>query len=79
MTWSHQATSQEQKFPIASISNESRLVFPSPKDLDRAWDLGIFYLKVPDSLDLDGARQFGGELIAPDSPYRQIPKYCVLE
>ena len=79
MTWSYQATSQEQRFPVASISNESRLVFPSPKDLDRAWDLGIFYLKIPDNLDLDGARRFGGELIAPDSPYRKVPKYGVLE
>ena len=79
MTWGHQATSQEQRFPIASISTESRLVFPSSKDLDRAWDLGIFYLKIPDNLDLDGARRFGGELIAPDSPYRQIPTYGELE
>ena len=55
------------------------MVFPSPKDLDRAWDLGIFYLKIPDNLNLDGARRFGGELIAPDSPYRQIPKYGELE
>ena len=62
---------------IAAISNERRLVFPSPKDLDRAWDLGIFYLKIPDNLD--GARRFGGELIAPDSPYRGIPKYGELD
>ena len=79
MTGSRQATSMDASFPIAVISDDKRLVFPSSQDLDRAWDLGIFYLKVPDNLNLEAARRFGGELIAPDSPYRQIPKYGELE
>lgn len=79
MTGSRQATSMDAGFPIAAISDKKRLVFPSSQDLDRAWDLGIFYLKAPDDLNLEAARRFGGELIAPDSPYRQIPKYGELE
>jgi hypothetical protein len=55
------------------------LLFPTSQDLDRAWNLGIFYLKLPSNIDLDGARRFGRGLIAPDSPYRQIPKYGELE
>ena len=65
--------------PIASISDDRRLLFPTSEDLDRAWDLGIFYLKLPTNIDLDGARRFGRGLIAPDNPYRQIPKYGELE
>jgi isopenicillin N synthase-like dioxygenase len=65
--------------PIASISDDQRLLFPTSEDLDRAWDLGIFYLKLPSNMDLDGARRFGRGLIAPDSPYRNIPKYGELE
>ena len=79
MTGSRQATSMDAGFPIAAVSDEKGLVFPSSQDLDRAWDLGIFYLKAPDHLNLEAARRFGGELIAPDSPYRQIPKYGELE
>jgi isopenicillin N synthase-like dioxygenase len=55
------------------------LVFCTSEDLDRAWDLGIFYLKLPNNIDLDGARRFDRGLIAADSPYRQIPKYGELE
>ena len=65
--------------PIASISDDQRLLFPTSEDLDRARDLGIFYLKLPSNMDLDGARRFGRGLIAPDSPYRNIPKYGELE
>ena len=65
--------------PIASISDERRLLFPTSKDLDRAWDLGIFYLKLPSNIDLDSARCFGRGLADPDNPYRQIPKYGELE
>ena len=65
--------------PIASISDERRLLFPTSKDLDRAWDLGIFYLKLPSNIDLDSARFFGRGLADPDNPYRQIPKYGELE
>ena len=55
--------------PIASISGQNRPVFSTPADLERAWDLGLFYLKAPDKLVLVAARQFGGELISRDSPY----------
>ena len=63
----------------ASASTEPNLSFVTPGDLDHAWDLGLFYLKTPDDLDLESAREFGGELIAPDSPYRQVPQYGELE
>ena len=59
--------------PIASISEQQRLVFPTAEDLDRAWGLGVFYLEIPDALHLDGARQFGRELLEEDSAYRRIP------
>ena len=55
------------------------MVFATPEDLDRAWQLGIFYLRVPASLDLECARAFGRELIVSDSPYRQTPQYGELE
>jgi len=79
MALSSQVGSFNTGLPIASISDERRLLFPNSEDLDRAWDLGIFYLKLPSNIDLDGARRFGRGLIAPDSPYRQIPKYGELE
>jgi isopenicillin N synthase-like dioxygenase len=41
--------------------------------------LGIFYLKTPDVLQLDSARQFGGALLDVESPYRKIPTYSELE
>jgi isopenicillin N synthase-like dioxygenase len=59
----------------ARISSTGQLQFTSQDDLDRAWDLGIFYLKVPDELDMAAARQFGRELARPASPYRDTPKY----
>ena len=70
--------------PVATLSNDSastagHLSFVTPGDLDRAWGLGLFYLKTPNDLDLESARQFGKELIAPDSPYRQVPQYGELE
>ena len=63
----------------ASASTEPNLSFVTPGDLDRAWDLGLFYLKTPEDLDLESAREFGRELIATDSPYRQVPQYGELE
>ena len=71
--------SQTTDLPIAAISEGQRMVFATPEDLDRAWQLGIFYLRVPASLDLECARAFGRELIATDSPYRQTPQYGELE
>ena len=63
----------------ASASTERQLSFLTPEDLDVAWDLGLFYLKTPNDLDLESARQFGKGLIATDSPYRQVPQYGELE
>ena len=79
MALSSKEGSLNMGLPIASISDERRLVFPTSEGLDSAWDLGIFYLKLPSNIDLDGARRFGRRLIAPDNPYRQIPKYGELE
>jgi isopenicillin N synthase-like dioxygenase len=65
--------------PIAALSRELRLVFPGAGDLNRALDLGVFYLKAPDDLALAFARQFGLELIPQDSPFRDVPAYGELE
>ena len=70
--------------PVATLladpaSVERKLSFAASKDLIRAWELGLFYLKTPDDLDLDSARQFGRKLIASDSPYRHVPHYGELE
>lgn len=72
------------QIPVATLSSDStstagHLSFVTPGDLGRAWGLGLFYLKAPNDLDLESARQFGKELIAPDSPYRQVPQYGELE
>lgn len=69
----------EAGLPVATISGEQRLVFASASDFDHAWDVGIFYLRIPENLDLDDARQFGRELISLDSAYRQIVQYGKLE
>ena len=66
---------REYELPAASISSIGELKFSHEGDLERAWDLGIFYLKVPDDLDIQSARKFGLELLQPDSAYRNIPKY----
>jgi len=71
--------SLEVGLPVASISSEKHLAFASDSDLEVAGDLGLFYLKTPDELDLESAREFGRELIATDSPYRQVPHYGELE
>ena len=65
--------------PVASVTEAQRLVFPTSEDLDRAWALGIFYLKISEGLHLEGAREFGRGLLDVDSPYRRIPKYGDLE
>ena len=72
------------QIPVATLSNDSvstkgHLSFVTPGGLDQAWDLGLFYLKTSNDLDLESARQFGRELIAPDSRYRQVPQYGELE
>ena len=70
---------QGEGLPVASVTEAQRLVFPTSKDLDRAWALGIFYLKISEGLHLEGAREFGRGLLDVDSPYRRIPKYGDLE
>ena len=65
--------------PIAQLSDSNQLAFECAEDQDRAWDLGVFYLKAPDSLDLADARQFGCEMLDPQSPLRDIPQYGELE
>ena len=64
---------------VASFSESLRLVFQTSEDQDAAWKAGVFYLKVPDWLDLEEARRFGREILDPDSPYRDIPQYGELE
>ena len=75
---------RNSQIPVATLSDDStstgrQLSFVSPEALDRAWELGLFYLKIPADLDLECARQFGRELVASDSPYRQVPQYGELE
>ena len=75
---------RNSQIPIATLSDDSastecQLSFITPEDLDRAWDLGLFYLKTPDDLKLEFAREFGRELITTGSPYRRIPQYGELE
>ena len=72
------------QIPVGTFSDDSastggHLSFDTSGDLYRAWDLGLFYLKTPDDLKLKFARQFGRELVATDSPYRQVPQYGELE
>ena len=84
MSSSSYAVALEAGIPVATLSNdlastEPHLSFVTPGDLDRAWDLGLFYLKTPDDLKLESARQFGSGLIDTDSPYRRLPQYGELE
>ena len=75
---------RNSQIPVATLSDDSasteaHLSFVTPGDLDRAWELGIFYLKTPGNLNLEFARQFGSGLIDTDSPYRRLPQYGELE
>ena len=65
--------------PRASLSESGQLTFDAAEDQNIAWELGVFYLKVPGSLDLAGARQFGREILDPQSSFRDIPQYGELE
>lgn len=65
--------------PIASIDEAQRLIFDNSGEQDLAWNLGVFYLEVPDWLDLGEARRFGRDILDSDSPYRDLPKYGELE
>jgi len=67
------------RLPIAQITDSNQLTFACAEEQDLAWRLGVFYLKAPDSLDLAGARQFGQEILDPQSPFRDIPQYGELE
>ena len=67
------------QIPVATLSDDSAsteayLSFVTPGDLNRAWELGLFYLKTPGNLNLEFARQFGSGLIDTDSPYRRLPQ-----
>ena len=70
--------------PVATLLDDPasvvrKLSFAASKHLIRARGLGLFYLKTPDDLDLETARQFGRKLTASDSPHRQAPHYGELE
>lgn len=65
--------------PTAFIDQAQRLIFRTSEDQDLAWELGVFYLKAPDWLDLEEARRFGQDILDPESPYRTIPQYGELE
>jgi hypothetical protein len=54
-------------------------MFPDATQCNRALDLGVFYMAVPDSLSLNKARAFGRSLLVPDSPFRNVPSYGELE
>lgn len=69
----------DMSLPKASIDEALRLMFETSEDQDVAWKLGVFYLKVPDWLDLEEARRFGREILDPASPLRDIPQYGELE
>ena len=75
----HPAATTDAVIPLARITRIGRLTFASPDALARAWKLGVFYLAIPKSLDLDSARQFGRDLVVSDNLYRAIPQYGELE
>ncbi|MCH1554573.1 MAG: isopenicillin N synthase family oxygenase [Luminiphilus sp.] len=61
------------------MSDDGCLAFSTQADLDNALDVGVFYLKAPEDLRLERARQFGLSLLDPKSPYRDVPQYGELE
>lgn len=65
--------------PTAAIDEAQRLIFETSQNQDLAWALGIFYLKLPDWLDLEEARRFGRDIVDPESACRNIPQYGELE
>ena len=69
----------DMSLPTASIDHTQRLIFRTSEDQDVAWKLGVFYLKAPDWLNLEVARRFGRDILEPESPCRNIPKYGELE
>ena len=69
----------DMSLPTASIDQAQRLIFRTSEDQDLAWELGVFYLKVPDRLDLEEARRFGRDILDLKSPYRNIRQYGELE
>ena len=69
----------DMNLPTASMDEAQRLIFRTTEDQDVAWMLGVFYLKVPDWLDLEDARRFGRDILDLKSPYRNIPQYGELE
>ena len=69
----------DMSLPTASIDEAQRLIFETSQDQDLAWELGIFYLTVPDWLDLEEARRFGCDILDPKSAHRNISQYGELE
>ena len=65
--------------PTSHIADSQQLMFKTSKDQDLAWELGVFYLKVPYWLDLEEARRFGYEILDSESPYRDVYQYSELE
>ena len=65
--------------PAASIDHDQTLTFAAGADVDRVWQLGIFYLEVPEALNLETARTFGTALLDPTNPYRDVPHFGELE
>ena len=47
---------RDEGLPIAVIARDGRLAFPTTQDFDRAWELGVFYLAVPESIWQPAAR-----------------------
>lgn len=66
------------ELPVGTIEN-GQLQFNSPQDLNRAWDLGVFYIKQQSKMNVNRARGFCNELVLPENPYRKIPKLGELE
>jgi len=61
------------------IIEDGQLQFDSTRDLNRAWDLGVFYIKRQFTMNINRARRFCNDLVLSENPYRQIPKLGELE
>lgn len=66
------------EIPVGFIEN-GQLQFDSSEDLNRAWDLGVFYIKRQSTMNINKARSFCNDLVMPENPYRKIPKLGELE
>lgn len=64
------------EIPVGVIE-DGQLKFDSTQDLNKAWDLGVFYIKR--QFNINRARSFCSDLVLPENPYRKIPKLGELE